>query len=368
MKHRSSRLVVAFCAAFGATVLSSDTQATAPQVDDDGTVHVPAYVLPESALLGPKTREVLGKERVHLKNQANPPQRCPPWKGAHKAQMPTIRKCEAEAFYKTVEYKHLRELYRVTMTPKQLGGVYTEVFEPVDGIVPKNQNRVLINVHGGSFLRGARTESHSESVPISAVGRIKVVSIDYRQGPEFSFPAASEDVTAVYRELLKTYKPANIGLYGCSAGGLLTAEAIAWFEKEKLPLPGAAGMLCAAGAYWTEGDSGSIAAAHGWWGLGDTITANPYFEHTDPNDPLAFPARSAQVLARFPPSLLIASTRDVALSSVVYTHSVLVAQGVDADLHIWEGLLHGFFLDPDLPQSQEVYAVIVKFFDTHLGT
>jgi catechol 2,3-dioxygenase-like lactoylglutathione lyase family enzyme len=63
-----------------------------------------------------------------------------------------------------------------------------------------------------------------------------------------------------------------------------------------------------------------------------------------------------------------AGGRDFGLSSVVETHSVLVAQRVEADLHIWEGLAHGFFLvNPDLPQSREVYAVIVRFFDKHLG-
>jgi hypothetical protein len=28
---------------------------------------------------------------------------------------------------------------------------------------------------------------------------------------------------------------------------------------------------------------------------------------------------------------------------------------------------HAFLMDPDLPESQEVYDVIVKFFDRHLG-
>jgi monoterpene epsilon-lactone hydrolase len=110
-----------------------------------------------------------------------------------------------------------------------------------------------------------------------------------------------------------------------------------------------------------------ISAAHGWWESEDVVGKNPYFKNVNASDTLAFPARSAQVMARFPPSLLIAGTRDVALSSGVFTHSLLVAQGVHAELHIWEGLGHGFFLDPDLPQSREVYSVTVKFFDTHLG-
>jgi epsilon-lactone hydrolase len=99
--------------------------------------------------------------------------------------------------------------------------------------------------------------------------------------------------------------------------------------------------------------------------IGQKVTRETLQRHMDP---LAFPVRSAQIMAGFPPSLLIASTRDVALSSVAYTHSLLVAQGVSADLHVWEGVVHGFLLDPDLPQSREVYSVTVKFFDTHLGT
>lgn len=94
---------------------------------------------------------------------------------------------------------------------------------------------------------------------------------------------------------------------------------------------------------------------------------NPYLMHADPHDPLAFPVRSKEVLAKFPPSLLIGSTRDFALSSVVHTHTLLVQQGVEAELHVWEGLGHAFFMDPDLPQSRDLYGVVVKFFDKNLG-
>jgi acetyl esterase/lipase len=43
---------------------------------------------------------------------------------------------------------------------------------------------------------------------------MKVISINYRQGYEHRYPAASEDVAAVYRELLTMYAPAKIGIYG----------------------------------------------------------------------------------------------------------------------------------------------------------
>jgi acetyl esterase/lipase len=285
--------------------------------------------------------------------------------------MREIRQCEAAAFYKLPLYKRMRDRYPVTLTPQTTAGVYTEVFEPADGIADKNRNRVLINLHSGAFESGSRTMSHLESVPIASLGKIKVVSIDYRQSPEYEFPAASEDAEAVYRELLKTYEPQDIGIYGCSAGGMLTAQFVAWLQWKGLPTPGAVGMFCGAAYWWGAGDSGYFAAARDRVLPVDLIVnsrTNAYFKDVDPHDTLAFPGQSDETLARFPPSLLISATRDLALSSVVNTHSRLVAQGVEAELHVWEGLGHAFFYSLDLPESREAYNVIIKFFDRHLGT
>jgi acetyl esterase/lipase len=280
--------------------------------------------------------------------------------------MAANRECEAKAFYKTTFYKKFHDNYDAVVTPQETGGVHTEVFTPKDGIAPKNNDRVLINVHGGHFKMGARTISHLESIPIASVGKIKVISIDYRMAPEYAFPAASEDVAAVYRELLKTYNPKNIGLYGCSAGSLLTAESIAWFQKEGLPLPAAVGMFGGAASYYQEGDSARLSSAMGGFPL-EPPQVHPYFKGTDAKDPLAFPIYSRQIMSKFPPSLLIATIRDIGESAVVYTHSQLVKLGVEADLHVWEGLDHCFFGGTDLPESRDVYDVIVKFFDRHLG-
>src|SRR3546814_16951731 len=55
------------------------------------------------------------------------------------------------------------------------------------------------------------------------------------QAPEAVYPAATEDALAVYKELLKTYRPQDIGVYGTSAGGMLTAQLIARLGKEGVP-------------------------------------------------------------------------------------------------------------------------------------
>jgi epsilon-lactone hydrolase len=352
--------------------LSSQASAaqSPPQVDQDGTIHVPAFLLPESSLLDEGSLAALKHARESKETLAS---NCPAApEGANHAAVVAARNCEAESFYKTAFYVEFRKQYDVEMHEQEIGGVRTEVFRPRSGVAPRNRNRVLINVHGGHFKMGSRVISHLESIPIASAGKIEVVSVDYRMAPEYTFPAASEDVAAVYRELLKTHKPQNIGVYGCSAGGLLTAESIAWFEKEDLPLPGAVGMFGSGAAYYQEGDSAPLASARDGFPL-EPSKVHPYFRGTDAANPLAFPIYSSELLAKFPPSLLITSSRDLALSSVVRTHSELIKLGVDADLHVWEGMQHCFPFGLDLPQSHEArevnesHDVIVKFFDQHLG-
>jgi monoterpene epsilon-lactone hydrolase len=62
---------------------------------------------------------------------------------------------------------------------------------------------VLLNLHGGGFKIGANAEALVESIPVAVVAATKVITIDYRVGPGYKFPAASQDGTAVYREILK---------------------------------------------------------------------------------------------------------------------------------------------------------------------
>ena len=126
---------------------------------------------------------------------------------------------------------------------------------------------------------------------------------------------ASEDAASVYREILRTYKPKNVDIFGCSAGRLLTAETVAWLQKELLSLPGGVGVFCSGASYWSDGDSGYLAKAIAETGPMTGISSkNPYFRNTDPDDVLAFPVRSTSIMSKFPPTLIIASRRDIAPS------------------------------------------------------
>ena len=347
--------VALLTAAHADTVQKKDVDAASPTTA--------VYSLPPSSLRSKQSIAIDDYWTAVVK--AMPPNGCGTFVGKNATEIAATRKCQAESFYKIPYYTDLLKLYQVRLVDATMGGVPVEIVTPSGGIAARNSNRVLISLHGGGFIDGSRTYSRLEAIPVAAVGRIKVVSVDYRMAPIYKFPAASEDVEAVYRELLKTYDPKSIGIFGCSAGGLLTAESIAWLQSKNVPLPGAVGMFCSGGAHWSEGDSAQFSAL--WQEkVPQPARDDAYFKNVDFNDPLAFPVRSKEVMAKFPPSLLIASTRDHALSSVVYTHTMLVRQKVPAQLYIWEGMYHAFVGDPLLPEAQEAYDVIAKFFDQNL--
>ena len=173
-------------------------------------------------------------------------------------------------------------LYPVDRDDTKIAGVHAYVYTPKAGISAANRDRVLIDLHGGGFSGCWPACAELESIPIAALGKIRVISLDYREGPKYKFPAASEDVAAVYQQLLKDHAPQNIGIYGCSAGGMLTAMSVAWFEKHNLPRPGAVGIFCAgAGSPTGAGFGGDAAYTAGPLGEARIMASAAKAEHSD---------------------------------------------------------------------------------------
>jgi monoterpene epsilon-lactone hydrolase len=328
-------------------------EATKVLVEADGTVEAPAQTVPISSYLSPEAKTYVTE---HLK-QMRDPEMTKPGDGMPLLLRPYLARDKA--------------IFAVDRKDQKLAGVHVYVYTPNAGIADRNKHRVLMNLHGGGFSGCRPGCAELEFIPVSALGQIQVVSIDYREGPENRFPAASEDVASVYQELLKTHKPKDIGIYGCSAGGMQTDMSVAWFQTHSLPTPGAIGILCASAGGVLGGDSSYTVPPLGEAHVPSPMpvgTTNPgYFKGTDPNDPLIAPLNSPEIIARFPPTLIITGTRSFELSAAVHTHTQLVKSGVDAELHVWEGLFHGFFYNVDVPESRDAFNVIIKFFDRHLG-
>jgi epsilon-lactone hydrolase len=260
-----------------------------------------------------------------------------------------------------------RHLYPVNIQETTTAGVRTDIITPID-IPEANRNRVLINLHGGGF--NSDSGSLIEGVPIANLAQIKVVSVYYRLAPENPFPAAVDDVVAVYKDLLKIYKPHNIGIYGTSAGAILTCEVAARLKQLGVPLPGALGVFSGLADFSRPGDSRQIFTLNGLPGTLQLIDPNhlpndDYVGKTVRKDPVLSPMFAD--LHGWPPTLLITSTRDSLLSDTSIFHRALLGAGNDAQLVVYEALPHAFWYHFQLPETKEALALMAKFFDDKVG-
>ena len=262
--------------------------------------------------------------------------------------------------------RHRDELLKmfpaVTIADTKVAGV------PVHDVVPKgaHADRVLICLHGGGF--NADSGSYSESIPVAAMTKTRVVSVLYRLAPEAPFPAAVEDVVAVYRELLKQYKPQHIGIFGSSAGAGLTLEAAVRLKQLRLPLPAALGSFSTPSDMADGGDSRALYNTDGLRGfvpvVGEPLDPE-YVGTTDRKDPVLSPLYAD--LHGMPSTLFLSSERDLLLSATSMMHRAFLKAGADARLIVFEGLPHCFWNNNTLPETREAWDYMAGFFNTQLA-
>ena len=326
------------------------TGATAPEsfthIDTQGTVYI-TRIVPVPETISPEAQGSLIPE---------PAERNDPKAAAEHAQ---VRRQTSLEIYRTQ--------YPVEISSSTMAGIPVQVVTPLQ--IPADKiDRVLINLHGGGFT--SDSGSLIESAPIASLTQTKVISVLYRLAPKHPFPAAVEDTVAVYKELLKTYKPEKIGIYGSSAGAVLTPEVAVQLKMSGIPLPGALGVFSGGGDFTKTGDSQFIYGVGGLKGPPDTRPngvqwIGVYVGSADPKNPVLSPYFAD--LHGMPATLFMTSTRDMLLSDTTILHRAFLRAGVDAQLVVFEGLNHCFWYNPNLPESREADEIMAKFFNKALG-
>jgi epsilon-lactone hydrolase len=155
---------------------------------------------------------------------------------------PVTRKAirAAAAFHLRPLNKGRAKRFGVDVAKARIAGVPVKLVRR-HGIDAASDKRLLINFHGGGFM--VDSGSLTETIPIAGLTGIPVVSVMYRMAPEHPFPAAVDDALAVYRDALLHRPPGGIGIYGTSAGAVLTLQLLARVNAEGLPMPVAAGFF-----------------------------------------------------------------------------------------------------------------------------
>jgi epsilon-lactone hydrolase len=257
--------------------------------------------------------------------------------------------------------------YPANVEETTTAGVRTDIITPLE-MPEANRNRVLINLHGGGF--NSDSGSLIEGIPIANLAKTKVVSVYYRLAPENPFPAAVDDVVAVYKDLLKTHKPHSIGIFGTSAGAILTAEVTVRLKQLGLPLPSAIGIFSGLADFSHVGDARQLFTLNGFPGTMQPVDPNhlpddQYVGKTNRRDPVLSPLFAD--LHGMPPSLLVTSTRDLLLSDTAIFHRALLRAGNESQLVVFEALPHAFWYHFQLPETKEALELMAKFFDEKVG-
>lgn len=267
------------------------------------------------------------------------------------------------------ELPKLRDALGVTVQPTVIAGVKAFIVSP-KSIPARNRNRLLLHFHGGFRVYYPGEAGTREAILLAGFGGFKVISVDYRMPPDFPYPASLDDAFAVYRELLKTTVPANIGVFGTSAGGSLTLATLLRAKMEHLAMPGAIAPSTPTADLTKTGDSlftnemvdNVLVSQDGF----SRATIQLYANGHDLKDPLISPVYGD--MHGFPPAILTSGTRDLYLSNAVRVHRKLRAAGVEAVLQLWEGQSHSQFnRDINAPETKEYNEEVARFFDLHLG-
>jgi len=256
------------------------------------------------------------------------------------------------------------QIYPVHRSAGIIAGVRVRIVTPIEDMIP---GRVLLNLHGGGF--NSDSGSWTETIPLANLTHIKVVAVLYRLAPEHTFPAGLDDAVAVYKELLKTYRPDHIAIYGTSAGAILTGEVAVKLRQLGVPLPGALGIFSGMGDFSRTGDSWAMYTLNGLAGHLDPPDPashdREYIGSADPRDPVLSPLFAD--LHNMPPTLFITSGRDILLSGTTILQRAFLRAGNDnTQLVVFEGLPHAFWNDPNLPESKEADHIMAHFFTAHL--
>ena len=230
----------------------------------------------------------------------------------------------------------------VQIKPDQLAGL------PVEWVRPRSLTQpdtapICLYLHGGAFAMGGLNSHRDLAAQLARRAQIRLLMVDYRLAPEHPFPAALDDVLAVYRALLAQGIPAQrLLLGGDSAGGNLalgTAQAI---RAQGLAPPAALVLF----SPWLDltGHSPSRQAN----AASDVMLSQQVLDEAAALYASGLPLDDARLsplfgpLAGLPPCLMVASSAEILIDDARRLKQLLLAAGGQVELLEWANTPHAF--------------------------
>lgn len=210
----------------------------------------------------------------------------------------------------------------------------------------------LIYLHGGGWVLGDIASVDSLCRELAAGAGCVVVNVGYRLAPEDPFPAAVEDAWAVTADVVRDPRRYGVdaravAVAGDSAGGNLAAVTALRARDEGVAL---AHQLLVYPVTDTARDTGSWSDFGSGFGL-DAATMAAYMDlyraDADRADPRIAPLRAADLSRSAPATVLVAECDILRDEGEAYARR-LSAAGVPVALRRYAGVVHSFFLLPEI--------------------
>lgn len=236
-----------------------------------------------------------------------------------------------------------------------LNGVPCEWVERAD-----SDGLVILLVHGGGFSAGSPRTHRSFAAQLAQTSHARVLVPDYALAPEHPFPAAIEDLVAVYAALAEQgVAAADIVVAGDSAGGGLALATLVKLREIGAPMPRGLVLLSPWLDLTLSGESHRSNAVHPNPSREDLRrAAGWYAPEAQQREPLASPMFAE--LAGLPPMLIQVGGNEVLLSDATRLAERAEAVGIAVRLTVAAGLWHVYQLSP-CPEGSEALAEIARF-------
>jgi acetyl esterase/lipase len=246
----------------------------------------------------------------------------------------------------------LRETYSASDAP--LPGEWLEPAsgEP-DGESAGSAVPTVLYCHGGGYYFCSPRTHRSLTFALAPRANARLFSLDYRLAPEHRFPAALDDATAAYRQLLAMgIAPSSIVIAGDSAGGGLALATLVALRDAGAPMP-AGGLLFSP---WTDlATTGASLRTNDsvdpmFCGAAIERAAKVYLGDAPATHPYASPVYAD--LHGLPPLFMMAGSTEVLLDDTRRVADNARAAGVDCECEVWKKMPHVWpMFAPFIPEA-----------------
>ena len=236
-----------------------------------------------------------------------------------------------------------------------LNGVPCEWVERAD-----SDSLVILLVHGGGFTAGSPRTHRRFAAQLAQATGARVLVPDYALAPEVPFPAALDDIVAVYAALAEQGTEAeDVVFNGDSAGGGHALAALLKLRELGAPMPRGAVLLSPWADLTLSGASYTEKAHHPNASRAELERgARAYAPVERHREPLISPLFAD--LSGLPPLLIQAGELEVFVDDAVGLAQRAQAAGGAARLTIAAGLWH-VYQHYDCPEARDAIEEIARF-------